>query len=212
MLGGTWEWRHWLVAALVIAGCGLAGSLISWTCIATRVLGRVPAVIDASGVAEAATTWESMPTDLEDFHRALVADPAFQARTGEPRGDRAAIAACQALPIEARFAWTSDVQIRQREAKLYGHGLSHRLDRETSGVLLLARTPEADRRIKAQFEERKGVLKQYVAIAWGHPLGASGARLVLTLMIELQHRTGQFGLASMCIGVGQGLAVVIERT
>jgi len=50
------------------------------------------------------------------------------------------------------------------------------------------------------------------AIAWGHPLGASGARLVLTLMTELCHRSGQVGLASMCIGVGQGIAVVIERT
>jgi acetyl-CoA acetyltransferase len=50
------------------------------------------------------------------------------------------------------------------------------------------------------------------AIAWGHPLGASGARLVLTLMTELAHRSGQYGLASMCIGVGQGIAVVIERT
>ena len=49
------------------------------------------------------------------------------------------------------------------------------------------------------------------AIAWGHPLGASGARLVLTLMHELQRRQGHFGLASMCIGVGQGIAVVIER-
>jgi 3-oxoadipyl-CoA thiolase len=49
------------------------------------------------------------------------------------------------------------------------------------------------------------------AIAWGHPLGASGARLVLTLMIELQQRSNQFGLASMCIGVGQGIAVVVER-
>ncbi len=49
------------------------------------------------------------------------------------------------------------------------------------------------------------------AIAWGHPLGASGARLVLTLMTELGHRSGQIGLASMCIGVGQGIAVVIER-
>ncbi len=49
------------------------------------------------------------------------------------------------------------------------------------------------------------------AIAWGHPLGASGARLVLTLMTELSHRSGQIGLASMCIGVGQGIAVVIER-
>ena len=50
------------------------------------------------------------------------------------------------------------------------------------------------------------------AIAYGHPLGASGARMVLTLMNELQHRSGQYGLASMCIGVGQGIAVVIERT
>jgi 3-oxo-5,6-didehydrosuberyl-CoA/3-oxoadipyl-CoA thiolase len=50
------------------------------------------------------------------------------------------------------------------------------------------------------------------AIAWGHPLGASGARLVLTLMTELGLRSNQYGLASMCIGVGQGIAVVIERT
>jgi 3-oxoadipyl-CoA thiolase len=49
------------------------------------------------------------------------------------------------------------------------------------------------------------------AIAWGHPLGASGARLVLSLMIDLSRRSSQYGLASMCIGVGQGIAVVIER-
>jgi acetyl-CoA acetyltransferase len=50
------------------------------------------------------------------------------------------------------------------------------------------------------------------AIAWGHPLGASGARLLLTLMLELQQRSNHFGLASMCIGVGQGIAVILERT
>ncbi len=49
------------------------------------------------------------------------------------------------------------------------------------------------------------------AIAWGHPLGASGARLVLTLMLELERRQLGFGLASMCIGVGQGIATIIER-
>jgi 3-oxo-5,6-didehydrosuberyl-CoA/3-oxoadipyl-CoA thiolase len=49
------------------------------------------------------------------------------------------------------------------------------------------------------------------AIAWGHPLGASGARLVLTLMLELEAASARLGLASMCIGVGQGIAVVIER-
>jgi acetyl-CoA acetyltransferase family protein len=49
------------------------------------------------------------------------------------------------------------------------------------------------------------------AIALGHPLGASGARIVITLMHELELRQARFGLASMCIGVGQGIATVLER-
>jgi len=48
------------------------------------------------------------------------------------------------------------------------------------------------------------------AIAIGHPLGASGARLLGTLAHELRARGGRFGLATLCIGVGQGLATVIE--
>jgi 23S rRNA pseudouridine1911/1915/1917 synthase len=48
--------------------------------------------------------------------------------------------------------------------------LAHRLDRETSGVLLLAKTREADRNIKRQLEDRVGVEKQYLAIAWGAPV------------------------------------------
>ncbi|HEY8324756.1 MAG: thiolase family protein [Ktedonobacterales bacterium] len=49
------------------------------------------------------------------------------------------------------------------------------------------------------------------AIALGHPLGASGARLMTTLTHELGRRRGRYGLATMCIGVGQGIAAVIER-
>ena len=49
------------------------------------------------------------------------------------------------------------------------------------------------------------------AIALGHPLGMSGARLALTLTEELQRRGGRYGLATMCIGVGQGIAMVLER-
>ena len=49
------------------------------------------------------------------------------------------------------------------------------------------------------------------AIAIGHPLGASGARLLVTLTHELARRGGRFGLATMCIGVGQGISTVIER-
>jgi len=49
------------------------------------------------------------------------------------------------------------------------------------------------------------------AIALGHPLGASGARIVTTLLHELRRRGGRYGLATMCVGVGQGVATVFER-
>jgi acetyl-CoA acetyltransferase family protein len=49
------------------------------------------------------------------------------------------------------------------------------------------------------------------AIALGHPVGASGARLVLTLLHELERRKATFGLATMCVGGGQGGAAIIER-
>ena len=49
------------------------------------------------------------------------------------------------------------------------------------------------------------------AIALGHPLGCSGARIVVTLLHELERREGRYGLATMCIGVGQGIATIIER-
>lgn len=49
------------------------------------------------------------------------------------------------------------------------------------------------------------------AIALGHPLGASGARLVLTAALELAQRQAQHAIATMCVGVGQGVAVLIER-
>ena len=49
------------------------------------------------------------------------------------------------------------------------------------------------------------------AIALGHPLGCSGARLVTTLLHEMRRRGSRYGLATMCIGVGQGIATVFER-
>jgi acetyl-CoA acyltransferase len=49
------------------------------------------------------------------------------------------------------------------------------------------------------------------AIALGHPLGASGARLAMTAAIELQRTGGRYALCTMCIGVGQGIALVLER-
>ncbi|MBY0233788.1 MAG: acetyl-CoA C-acyltransferase, partial [Burkholderiaceae bacterium] len=49
------------------------------------------------------------------------------------------------------------------------------------------------------------------AIALGHPLGASGARLVTTAVNQLHHSGGRYALCTMCIGVGQGIALILER-
>jgi acetyl-CoA acetyltransferase len=49
------------------------------------------------------------------------------------------------------------------------------------------------------------------AIAIGHPLGASGARLVTTALYQLLRTKGRYALCTMCIGVGQGLALILER-
>ena len=49
------------------------------------------------------------------------------------------------------------------------------------------------------------------AIALGHPLGASGARLVTTALNQLEAIKGKYALCTMCIGVGQGIALIIER-
>jgi acetyl-CoA C-acetyltransferase len=49
------------------------------------------------------------------------------------------------------------------------------------------------------------------AIALGHPLGMSGARLVVSLLHELRRREGRYGLATLCVGVGQGQAAIFER-
>ncbi len=48
------------------------------------------------------------------------------------------------------------------------------------------------------------------AIALGHPLGCSGARITTTLVHEMRRRQSKYGLATMCVGVGQGAAIVLE--
>ena len=49
------------------------------------------------------------------------------------------------------------------------------------------------------------------AIALGHPLGMSGTRLVITAMHELKRRNGKYALCTMCVGVGQGVALILEN-
>jgi acetyl-CoA C-acetyltransferase len=49
------------------------------------------------------------------------------------------------------------------------------------------------------------------AIALGHPIGASGARILVSLLYELNRRQGKYGLATLCVGGGQGVALIVER-
>lgn len=49
------------------------------------------------------------------------------------------------------------------------------------------------------------------AIALGHPVGSTGSRIVIALMHELQRRGGRYGIASLCVGGGQGMAILIEN-
>ena len=49
------------------------------------------------------------------------------------------------------------------------------------------------------------------AIALGHPIGASGARVLVTLLYAMRQRDARLGVASLCIGGGQGIAMVVER-
>jgi acetyl-CoA C-acetyltransferase len=50
------------------------------------------------------------------------------------------------------------------------------------------------------------------AIAIGHPIGASGARILVTLLHEMKRREAKYGLATLCIGGGMGEALVVERS
>ena len=75
------------------------------------------------------------------------------------------------IPVHPTARYHASTVVKMLEAARPGDHLrlSHRIDRETSGALLLARTAEADRLVKIQFEERHTVEKFYVAITWGWP-------------------------------------------
>jgi 23S rRNA pseudouridine1911/1915/1917 synthase len=82
------------------------------------------------------------------------------------------------LPVHptARYHHNTLIKILQRERPGQFLSLGHRIDRETSGVLLVSKTSECDRALKRMLEERDDVGKEYVAITWGVPDDGSGRR------------------------------------
>ena len=77
------------------------------------------------------------------------------------------------------------------------------LDRAVAIKLIGSRNPDASSRERFVIEAR--------AIALGHPFGSTGARITTTLLNGMQERDAQFGLETMCVGGGQGMAIIYER-
>jgi 23S rRNA pseudouridine1911/1915/1917 synthase len=106
---------------------------------------------------------QDVPTDIpiayEDEHLLAVSKPAL-------------------LPVHPTARYHNNTLIKKLQAARPGAWLSlgHRLDRETSGLLLVSKTPECDRKLKRQFEERDDIEKVYIALTWGIYPGASATQ------------------------------------
>jgi 23S rRNA pseudouridine1911/1915/1917 synthase len=134
---------------------------------------------------------DPVPTDIpvvfEDDHLLVVHKPA-------------------GVPVHPTARYHHNTVIRLLKAERPGQWLSlaHRIDRETSGVLVLTKTPEADRRAKMALEARAGIEKRYLAITWGVPeLGGERAfRLERNVELDPKHPTG---VRMHVVPEGQGL-------
>ncbi len=122
---------------------------------------------------------DPVPTDIpvvfEDDHLLVVHKPA-------------------GVPVHPTARYHHNTVIRLLKAERPGQWLSlaHRIDRETSGVLVLTKNPEADRRAKMALEARAGIEKRYLAITWGVPElgGEQSFRLERNVELDPKHPTG----------------------
>jgi acetyl-CoA acetyltransferase family protein len=135
----------------------------------------------------------------------LLASESAAAGLGRP--PLARIAARAVTAVEPPLYGIAPVEAAERALKRAGIGWSDLVAVELNeafaaqALACLAAWPELD---PALVNPNGG------AIAIGHPLGCSGARILATLAWELRRRGGGYGLATMCVGVGQGHAVVLE--
>jgi len=166
-----------------------------------EALGRLPPVFREGG---SVTAGNASPR-ADGAAALLLADEAVVAETGRRPLARVASRATSAVephlygvgPVEAArkalagagVAWSDLAAVELNEAFA------------AQALACLAEWPELDPDL---------VNPNGGAIAVGHPLGCSGARIVATLAHELRRRGGGYGLAAMCVGVGQGIAVVLE--
>ena len=122
---------------------------------------------------------------------------------------RARIVAMATVGVEPRIMGIGPAPATRRVLQLTGLSLDQ-MDAIELNEAFAAQALAVTRQLGLADDEAR-VNPNGGAIALGHPLGASGARLVLTLVRQLEACGGRYGVATMCIGVGQGIAMVVER-
>ena len=137
----------------------------------------------------------------------LLADEHAAARHG--LSPRARIVAMATVGVEPRIMGIGPAPATRRVLEMCGLSLDQ-IDAIELNEAFAAQALAVTRQLGLADDDAR-VNPNGGAIALGHPLGASGARLVLTLVRQLEASGGRFGVATMCIGVGQGIAMVVER-
>lgn len=168
-----------------------------------EALGKLKPFVKADGVITAGNA-----SGINDGAAALLiaSDDAIKAHGLKPM---AKIIGMQSMGVEPKYMGIGPVSAVQKLLKRTGLTLAQ-MDvielNEAFAAQALACMRELDLEDDAEHVNPNGG-----AIALGHPLGASGARLVITALHELKRRNGRYALCTMCIGVGQGIALIIER-
>ncbi len=122
---------------------------------------------------------------------------------------RARVAASAVVGVEPRIMGMGPVGATRKALKRAGLKLADMAVIELNEAFA-AQSLACLRELGLKDEDRR-VNPNGGAIALGHPLGMSGARLITTAMIELEQRNERYALCTMCVGVGQGMAVILER-
>lgn len=168
-----------------------------------EALGKLKPFVKVDGVITAGNA-----SGINDGAAALLiaSDDAVKAHGLKPM---AKIIGMQSMGVEPKYMGIGPVSAVQKLLKRTGLTLAQ-MDvielNEAFAAQALACMRELDLEDDAEHVNPNGG-----AIALGHPLGASGARLVITALHELKRRNGRYALCTMCIGVGQGIALIIER-
>ena len=168
-----------------------------------EALGKLKPFVKADGVITAGNA-----SGINDGAAALLiaSDDVVKAHGLKPM---AKIIGMQSMGVEPKYMGIGPVSAVQKLLKRTGLTLAQ-MDvielNEAFAAQALACMRELDLEDDAEHVNPNGG-----AIALGHPLGASGARLVITALHELKRRNGRYALCTMCIGVGQGIALIIEK-